>query len=147
MSSLHKAIDTTLAAEAVKIVTQDRQAAYDHPENNFARIAQVWNATLQAGHGQDFGLTPRDVALMMVGLKLVRESYHHKRDNLVDLIGYALTADAVTPGKGKVESELDKVRIPVAESSFSTHPAAQSFVVREVTTGSSLPFPQTPIRR
>ena len=40
-------------------------------------------------------IPPEKVALMMCGLKLVREMHRHKRDNLVDLAGYAKVADLV----------------------------------------------------
>ena len=35
------------------------------------------------------GRAPKDCAVVMMAVKLVRESYKHKRDNLVDLCGYA----------------------------------------------------------
>ena len=36
---------------------------------------------------------------MMCGLKLVREMHRHKRDNLVDLAGYAKVTDMVHKAK------------------------------------------------
>ena len=83
-----KPIDPTLASEAVKIVTGDRQAAYDHPRRNFARIAALWSPIL------GITVTPEQVALCMIQVKVAREINRHTRDNLVDLIGYTLTLDA-----------------------------------------------------
>jgi hypothetical protein len=36
-----------------------------------------------------------DIPLCMVAIKLARQSHHHKRDNLVDIAGYARTAAIV----------------------------------------------------
>jgi hypothetical protein len=83
-----KPIDPTLATEAVKIVTGDRQTAYDHPRRNFARIAALWSPIL------GIEVTPEQVALCSVQIKIAREIHAHKRDNVVDAIGYLLTLDA-----------------------------------------------------
>ena len=39
-------------------------------------------------------VTPEQVGLCMVIVKLAREVNGHKRDNIVDAIGYLLTTDA-----------------------------------------------------
>lgn len=83
-----KPIDPTLASEAVRIVTGDRQADYDHPRRNFARIAALWSPIL------GIEVTPEQVALCSVQIKIAREIHAHKRDNVVDAIGYLLTLDA-----------------------------------------------------
>ena len=44
-------------------------------------------------------IPPEKVALMMCGLKIVREMHRHKRDNLVDLAGYAKVTDMVHKAK------------------------------------------------
>ena len=41
-----KPIDPSLANEAVRLVTGDRQASYAHPKVNFARIAALWSPIL-----------------------------------------------------------------------------------------------------
>ena len=81
-------IDPTLASEAVSLVTGPRQAAYAHPAVNFARIAALWSPIL----GVD--VTPGQVGLCMVQLKIARELNRPGRDNLVDALGYLLTYDA-----------------------------------------------------
>jgi hypothetical protein len=75
-----------MAEEAVT----DRHKKNDIPERNFARIAQCWSAIL------DTLVTPEQVGLMMVGLKVVREAFSHQDDNLVDIIGYTLCLDEMT---------------------------------------------------
>lgn len=83
-----KPIDGTLASEAVNIVTGPRQQAYDHPADNFARIAGMWSVIFGTA------VTPKQVGLAMVAVKLCREIHSHQRDNFVDAIGYLLTSDA-----------------------------------------------------
>ena len=83
-----KAIDPTLAADAVQAVTGPRQRDYAHPKINFQRIANLWSVVL------DVDITPEQVALCMIQVKVAREMNRHTRDNLVDLIGYTLTLDA-----------------------------------------------------
>lgn len=89
----------TVCEEAQRIVYGDREETYDHPARNFERTAHLWNGYLQAKyptlfaarrHDSDFvGVDVHDVAWMMTLLKLAREIHQHKRDNIVDFIGYA----------------------------------------------------------
>ena len=83
-----KAIDPTIATEAVSLVTGPRQAKYAHPRVNFARIAALWSPIL------GITVTPEQVALCSVQIKIAREIHSHQRDNLVDAVGYLLTLDA-----------------------------------------------------
>jgi hypothetical protein len=83
-------IDPTFASEAVSLVTGPRQGTYAHPSVNFARIAALWSPIL------GITVTPAQVALCSVQIKIARQIHSHKRDNLVDAIGYLLTLDAVT---------------------------------------------------
>ena len=82
-----KPIDPTLATDAIRLVTGDRQAAYAHPKVNFQRIANLWSIIL------DVDITAEQVALCMIQVKIAREMNRHTRDNLVDIIGYTLTLD------------------------------------------------------
>jgi hypothetical protein len=75
---------------ADSLVSSDRQEDYGHPFDNFSDIGRVW--------GMQLGLPdipPETVGLMMVGVKLSREKFHPKRDNLIDICGYAKTIDMV----------------------------------------------------
>lgn len=85
---LPKPIDATIATEAVGLVTGDRQKTYAHPRVNFERIAALWSPILGVT------VTPEQVALCSVQIKIAREIHSHQRDNLVDAIGYLLTLDA-----------------------------------------------------
>lgn len=80
--------------EASEIVSGARRKAYGRPENNFARIAALWNAYLNGKPNGPLPITNEDTALMMILVKVARliESPNH-RDSMVDLAGYAATLE------------------------------------------------------
>lgn len=75
----------SLTDEANELVNGDRQKAYGHPRQNFQVTADLWSVVLGVP------VTPEQVALCMVQVKIARELHSPKRDNLVDAIGYILT--------------------------------------------------------
>lgn len=79
----------SLLLEAHSLINAERQSDYGNPQESFARIARLWSAYLH------HKVSARDVAMCMALLKISRESYEHKHDNLLDCAGYiALAADA-----------------------------------------------------
>jgi len=70
--------------EAQSLIVGDREHDYGAPEDNFQRIADVWNVLFPEAN-----FTASDVALAMIGLKLARSPQGYKRDTAVDLAGYA----------------------------------------------------------
>lgn len=84
--------------EIGKCVLQDRNADYGTPEDNFADTAAIWTIYLRRRglltKGQ--ALTSKDVAALMVGLKMARlGASPNKLDNWVDLGGYAVCGGEV----------------------------------------------------
>lgn len=73
--------------EAQKIVEGSRNDDYGPPERNHARIAQLWSAFLGVE------ISPRDVCAMMILVKVSRDRNAPKRDNAVDIAGYAYLMD------------------------------------------------------
>jgi hypothetical protein len=73
-----------------------RQADYGHPRDDFARTALMWNGILAAKLRDGAAITATDVPLCLIAVKLARQAHRHKRDNLVDIAGYARTAAMVT---------------------------------------------------
>lgn len=75
--------------EAHQLINNDRNESYDHPLDNFNRIKKGWEVI--------FGIeiTEEQVGLAMAWVKIAREAYKHKRDNLVDGAGYLGTVDMV----------------------------------------------------
>ena len=69
--------------EAKAIVEGSRQSDYGDARESFSRVATI--ASVMTGKE----LAPEDCCAVLMAVKLVRESFNHKRDNLVDLCGYA----------------------------------------------------------
>ena len=79
--------------EADAVAGQSRSRDYGHPLPNHERIAAIWN--VQLGSKLKEPITPREVALLMIGLKLAREVNTAKRDNLIDIAGYVKCIDMI----------------------------------------------------
>ena len=77
-----------LAAAEVSVKT--KETAYGTPQQNFDRIAALWNVILYDKLGRGHKISASDVAMMMVAIKLARliETPDHK-DSAIDLAGYA----------------------------------------------------------
>jgi hypothetical protein len=71
--------------EAATIITGERDAQYGGPEENFDRIARIWEVILKTK------ITKEDVAMMMIGLKVARYASKSgfQPDTWVDIAGYA----------------------------------------------------------
>ena len=83
-----------LLEEAAKITNGERQEHYGTPEDNFARIAALWNAYL----GKPY-LAVQDVAAMMILLKTARIASDPKHlDSWVDIAGYASCGGEIVSG-------------------------------------------------
>ena len=76
--------------EADAIAGEDRSRDYGHPLKNHQRIAAMWTIQLEKKLLPGEKIDPREVALMMVALKLCRliNSPDH-RDSVVDICGYS----------------------------------------------------------
>lgn len=108
-------IGFNLCNTAMGLVAGERQVAYDHPARDFARTAKVWSGILGVE------VSPEQVGLCMVGLKLVREAHSHKADNLVDAIGYVIcteaTRDAWEKTRAAMLAQQTKNQVPNGEPS------------------------------
>lgn len=79
-----KAYKQSILEEAHKIVYDGcRRENYGGPVESFKAISKIASVLSHKD------LTPDDCVNVMFAIKLSRESSHHKRDNLVDLCGYA----------------------------------------------------------
>lgn len=76
------------ADEAFGLVNGGRQDQYGKPERSFEALADVFTGLLKRRLAPGERVSPEDVALLMVGLKITRESNQRKRDNVVDAHGY-----------------------------------------------------------
>jgi len=77
---------------ARKITDGDRRDDYGHPADDFERAALMWTGILRHKLIADQQVSAEDIPLCMIAVKLARQAHRHKRDNLVDIAGYARTA-------------------------------------------------------
>jgi hypothetical protein len=99
--------------EAEETIYGDREKTYGHPARNLNTIAGLWTVYLvnkEIGGDDPTIITANDVCMMMILLKVSRQANFYKRDNLVDIAGYAALADrleneekpkCISPQKGK----------------------------------------------
>lgn len=85
-----------LLEEAADLVDGDRNAQYGDPNQDFQRIATMWNAYLegvfsrQSANFEDTRIGPHDVAWMMIMTKASRSTNSPtKHDHFADAAGYA----------------------------------------------------------
>lgn len=72
----------SILEEALKILEGERESDYGDPVANFNRISRIASSILNET------ITPEQCVVVMMAVKLSREQYKHKRDNLVDLAAY-----------------------------------------------------------
>lgn len=94
----------SVAGEADRIVSTERGADYGHPLDDFGKVSGM--AMALWGRGPE---TPEEHALYMILIKVSREANKHKRDNLVDICGYAKTLEMVVEERQRRE-ELEAGR-------------------------------------
>ena len=75
--------------EANKITSEDRHNDYGGPVENFALVAKYWSVY----KGIEF--KPEDVGMFNILQKIAREQFKNKRDNLIDIAGYARTLEMI----------------------------------------------------
>jgi hypothetical protein len=74
--------------DQVDAIISERGLQYGDPSESFTQIAEIWTTLLRSQLAPGQRLSASDVGLLMASLKIVRQSNTHKRDNLVDAIGY-----------------------------------------------------------
>ena len=102
MNVIFKEIKTenkSILSEAEEIVNGSRHSDYGNAKESFSRIATI--ASVMTGKE----LSPEDCCAVLMAVKLVRESFAHKRDNLVDLCGYAHIMNELNENESEKEGE------------------------------------------
>ena len=83
----------SIAQIADSIMHGDREEHYGRPSDNYGHLAELWNAYIHRKTGKRIELSAKDCLMMMLLLKINREAKIPKRDNLIDIIGYAICID------------------------------------------------------
>jgi len=76
--------------QAQQLINGDRKSDYGDAYLNHLRIADLW--TIYLSRSAAIELSPTDVAVMMMLLKIARVMNQHKDDSYVDICGYAALA-------------------------------------------------------
>jgi len=88
-------ISQEILKEANKLISGKRHADYGDKLTNHRNIATLWSIFLRTN------ISPHDVAMCMVLVKVARLMHAHKKDSYVDLAAYASIA-------GEIEARTDK---------------------------------------
>ena len=70
------------ANEIINLRSEEKERMYGPFEEGMERAAMIASGAT----GKD--LTAKDIYMVLVALKLSRESYNHKEDNLLDAVAY-----------------------------------------------------------
>lgn len=83
--------DQSILQIAEQLTNVIRQADYGHPLDDYTRTAGMFNAAF--AHKLKEPMTPEDMMLGMILVKLSRQLNASRRDNLIDICGYANCID------------------------------------------------------
>lgn len=85
--------DNTVLEDAAIRVDYTAEEEYGPPEESHEQLARLWSALILPKLKQP--LDPQDPAILLAAMKLLRQSRRKKRDNLVDLAGYARVMERI----------------------------------------------------
>lgn len=107
----------TILEEAQSLVYGDRGASYGQPLDDFSRTAAMWSAILGCH------VSGEQVGLCMCAVKISRQVNKPKRDNMVDLAGYAATVEMVLAERYRRQSAMETFgRLPDQSDSAPGEP-------------------------
>lgn len=102
--------EETILQEAHRLVHGDRGTAYGHPLDDYSRTGMIWGGLLyewaqEAGRSPVPVPVPAELAILcMIGVKMSREVNKRKRDNRVDIVGYAECLDMTRRERARREN-------------------------------------------
>lgn len=79
----------------------ERGRYYGTPAENHGCTGVMWSAYVSRRFGVDVEITARDVCMLNALQKISRDANKAKRDNLIDLAGYAENADRIEGGSSE----------------------------------------------
>jgi len=81
----------SILVEAESLVHGARNGTYGNPKQDYERTVNLFKILM--GDKKVTDMTPEDGITFMICVKLSREAFMHKRDNLVDVAGYCECLD------------------------------------------------------
>lgn len=94
-------LDKTVLDEAKRLVYNDRAIDYGHPLDECGRIAGMWSILLGVE------VKAEQIPMCMIAMKMSREMNRRKRDNAVDIAGYAECLDRIHSERVKRDTSHD----------------------------------------
>lgn len=94
----------------IKEIQNERQGDYGDAKESHQAIADSWSVYLSRKFRTKIELEAKDVAILMVLFKSMREAYKHKYDNLLDMASYADFA------KKFCEDTIQDIHVPTNSS-------------------------------
>lgn len=91
----------TILQEAQRITHTSRNDDYGHPLDDYTRTARLMEIFLELPQNS---ISPEKAAMCMIGVKLSRQINKPKRDNMVDVAGYAWVVDEIVNEKKRREN-------------------------------------------
>lgn len=82
----------TILEEAQRITSGDRRKEYGSARKQLFVMSGLWSVIIGAP------VSPAQAGLCLLMLKVSREMHAHKRDNLVDMAGYARVLEMLYDG-------------------------------------------------
>ncbi len=79
----------TVLEEAIRLTSGERNKDYGHPLDDYLCTAAIIHALIQHKLKPGEEITYQDAIRFMCAVKLSRDCRNPKRDNMVDLAGYA----------------------------------------------------------
>lgn len=99
----------TICQEADRLVSHDRGNDYGHPLEDFSRTGSLWAPILSGWAKMTDGeepVSPELVGLCMIALKISREINRPKRDNRVDIAGYAKCLEMINEKRASINCNI-----------------------------------------
>jgi len=94
--------------EAQRLTHGPRQEDYSHPLDDYTRTAALVNAALR--HKLRVNLEPEDLTVIMALVKISRHMHKPKRDNMVDLAGYAWCTHEIIEERTRRQSTMNQAQ-------------------------------------
>lgn len=95
--------DGNVLDEAKRLVYGDRGQDYGHPLDDYERTSELWTALLRHRLKPGERVTADDAVRCMIAVKLSRDVHRPKRDNRVDIAGYAECLRRITEERERRE--------------------------------------------
>ena len=96
-------MSVSILKTAEDLVGGDRGQDYGHPADDFEKTSKIWSAILGCK------VSPEQVALCMIGVKISRLCNSYKEDSVIDIAGYARTLQMVHEYRENKDAEQQQV--------------------------------------